>query len=151
MTAARLTRRRASGNAGERLAVQYLAALGWRVLATQVAVGRDEIDIVAVEPPQQDSQRDPAHAPRAATLVFVEVRTHTTSRFGAPEESIDRRKVGRLYRSAFALSRLGRLPDGTALPRGPWRVDVLGVDLRPRLTAGVGGPEVRHIRAVTPS
>ena len=94
------------------------------------------MDILAVEP---------GH-PR--TLVFVEVRSHTTSRFGAPEESVDRRKVTRVYRAAGALRALGTLPDGRPLPRLPWRVDLLAVDERPRLARGIGGPTVRHVRAL---
>jgi Holliday junction resolvase-like predicted endonuclease len=108
------------------------------VLATGVRVGRDEIDIVALEP---------ADAP---ALVFVEVRSHTTARFGPPEESVDRRKVGRLYRAALALRRLGRLPDGAPVPRVAWRVDLILVDVRPALAADVGGPVLRHIRAIRP-
>jgi Holliday junction resolvase-like predicted endonuclease len=108
------------------------------VLATGVRVGRDEIDILALEPGP------------APTLVFVEVRSHTTARFGLPEESVDGRKVGRLYRAALALRRLGRLEDGTPLPRVAWRVDLILVDVQPALAAGVGGPVLRHIRGIRP-
>jgi Holliday junction resolvase-like predicted endonuclease len=103
-----------------------------------VRVGRDEIDILALEPGL------------APTLVFVEVRSHTTARFGLPEESVDGRKVGRLYRAALALRRLGRLGDGTPLPRVDWRVDLILVDVRPALAADVGGPVLRHIRGIRP-
>ena len=108
------------------------------MLATGVRVGRDEIDIVALE------------AGRASALVFVEVRSHTTARFGAPEETVDRRKVGRLYRAALALRRLGRLADGTPLPRLAWRVDLIVVDVQPALAADVGGPVLRHIHGIRP-
>jgi Holliday junction resolvase-like predicted endonuclease len=100
---------------------------------------------VAIEPAE-----GPAGGASAARLLFVEVRSHTTSRYGLPEESVDRRKVARLYRGAQALMRLGRLPDGSRVPRLPWRVDVVAVDLRPSLGAGLGGASIRHIRAVTP-
>lgn len=126
------------GDRAERLVAERLAASGWRIIGANVVVGRDEIDLIALEP------TDPP------TLVFVEVRSHRDGRFGAPEESVDRRKLGRVYRAAFALVRAGRLPDGSALPRGPWRVDVIAVDVRPNLARDVGGPEVRHLRGVTP-
>lgn len=86
--------------------------------------------------------------PRA--LVFVEVRSHATGRFGLPEENVDRRKIGRLYRAVFALSRLGRLTDGSPLPKLPWRVDLVLVDVHPTIASGVGGPVIRHLRAITP-
>ena len=115
------------------------------MIARGVQVGRDEIDIVAV-----DRAGRAAAGPLGGTLVFVEVRSHTTSRFGLPEESVDRRKVARLYRSAQALLRLGRLPDGSRLPRLRWRVDLIAVDVQPALGEGVGGAAMRHVRGLTP-
>lgn len=115
------------------------------MIARGVQVGRDEIDVVAVEPADRAGA-----AGRGATLVFVEVRSHTTSRFGLPEESVDRRKVTRLYRSAQALIRIGRLPDGSRLPRLRWRVDLIAIDVRPALGEGLGGAAIRHVRGVTP-
>lgn len=129
--------RRRIGDRAERLAGEYLAALGWSVLAWNVMVGRDEIDLVAVEP------ADPP------VLVFVEVRSHATSRFGAPEEGVRARKVANVYRAALGLVRLGRLPDGAALPRLGWRVDLLAVDGFPAIGYGAGGPRLRHVRGVT--
>jgi Holliday junction resolvase-like predicted endonuclease len=108
------------------------------VLGRQVRIGRDEIDIVAL---------DPGPPP---TLVAVEVRSATSSRFGAPEERLDARKVGRIYRAARGLRTVGILPDGSRLPRLAWRIDVVLVEVRPSLAAGIGGPVVRHLRGVRP-
>jgi Holliday junction resolvase-like predicted endonuclease len=82
------------------------------------------------------------------TLVFVEVRSATSDRFGAPEESIDRRKLLCLYRAGRALGARGRFPDGTPLPRVPWRVDLVTVDLWPTVGPTTGGPVLRHLRSV---
>ena len=130
--------RRHSGLRGESLAARHLEALGWEILAARVRVGRDEIDLLAVEP----------GPPR--TLVVVEVRTRTTARCGTPEESVDRRKIRRLYRAWFALRALGRLPDGRALPVLPWRVDLLAIDDAPALDRGAGGVTFRHLRGLEP-
>ncbi len=130
--------RRAGGERGEALAARYLQGLGWTVLARRVRVGRDEIDLLAVEPGIP------------GTLVVVEVRARTSGRFGSPEESVDRRKVARLYRAAAGLRTSGSLPDGRALPRLPWRVDLVAVDDAPALGPGAGGPEIRHLRALEP-
>ncbi len=131
-------RRRRSGERGEALAARYVQSLGWTVLATRLRVGRDEIDLLAIEPGSPPS------------LVVVEVRTRSSSRFGTAEESVDRRKVGRLYRAAAGLRALGSLPDGRPLPRLVWRVDLVAVDDAPALGAGAGGPTVRHLRALEP-
>ena len=130
--------RRASGERGERLAAGYLETLGWTVLASRVRVGRDEIDLLALEPGPP------------AWLVVVEVRMRSSSRYGSPEESVDRRKVARLYRAAAGLRAMGTLPDGRPLPARPWRVDLVAVDDAPAIGPGAGGPAIRHLRALEP-
>ena len=131
-------RRRTSGERGEALAARYLEGLGWSVLAGRVRVGRDEIDLVAIEPGPP------------ATLVIVEVRLRASGQYGSPEESVDRRKVGRLYRAAAALRAVGALPDGASIPALPWRIDLVAVDDAPAIGPGAGGPAFRHIRALEP-
>ena len=117
---------------------RQLTALGWTILASGVNVGRDELDLIAVEP---------AVPP---VLVFVEVRSHSTGRFGPPEESVDDRKLRRVYRAALALLRQRQLPDGRALPPLRWRIDVVAVDDHPTIGPLSGGPVVRHLRGVVP-
>ncbi len=101
------------GASAEHAAARHLAALGWVILARNVRVGRDEIDIVAIDPVAPTS------------IVIVEVRSASTPRFGSPRESVDRRKVGRLYRAAMSLRRFGH--PAVALGSGSkvWRVDLL--------------------------
>jgi putative endonuclease len=108
--------RGAIGAAAEDAAASYLVAAGWSILARNLRIGRDELDIVALEPG------------RSPTIVVVEVRSHTVARFGSPLESVDAGKVTRLYRAAFALHRHGhaRLPAGSASLPG-WRVDLLAL------------------------
>ncbi|MGC8633944.1 MAG: YraN family protein [Candidatus Limnocylindrales bacterium] len=135
----RLARRRqASGARGEGLAAEYLEGLGWTILGRRVRVGRDEIDLLAVEPGPP------------ACLVVVEVRTRSSGRYGTPEESVDRRKVARLYRAAAGLRAMGALPGGMPLPMRPWRVDLVAVDDGPAIGPGAGGPAIRHLRALEP-
>ncbi len=121
------------GDAAEALVARRLATAGWRILARQVRVGRDELDLVAL---------DPGPPP---TLVVVEVRWRARVEFGLPEETVDRRKLARIRRGLARLLAAGRLPDGRPLPRGPVRIDV--VVLRP--APGPGSRLiVRHLRAV---
>jgi putative endonuclease len=132
------TVRRRHGNRAEEIVARHLSGLGWTVLGVQVKVGRDEVDLVAVDP----------GPPRE--LVAVEVRSSSTSLFGAPEERVDGAKVRRTYRAAMALRVAGALPDATRLPRLRWRVDLVLVELRPHLARDVGGPVLRHLRGVRP-
>ncbi|MGZ6270810.1 MAG: YraN family protein [Candidatus Limnocylindrales bacterium] len=133
------TVRRRHGDRAEAIAGAYLERLGWHVLEHNVRVGRDEVDLLAL---------DPGPPPN---LVAVEVRGRAVGRFGLPEESVDRAKVRRCYRAAGALRRAGQLADGTHLPSLPWRVDLITVDLDPALGPGLGGPRLRHLRALEPA
>jgi putative endonuclease len=133
------TSRQRTGDRGEAIAARYLASLGWLLLGSKVRAGRDELDLVALDP-----------AP-VETLVFVEVRSNVSDRFGSPEESLAGAKLRRTYRAAFALLRQGRLDNGFPLPRIAWRVDVIVVEHRPTIARGHGGPVLRHLRGVTPT
>jgi putative endonuclease len=117
------TLRQSRGAAAEDAAVAHLEGLGWRVIARNVKVGRDEIDIVALDPGPP------------ANLVCVEVRSATSANFGTPEERMDRLKVGHLYRAMRAY----QVIEGRGLPR---RVDLVVVDNR------AGSPEIRRLRAI---
>lgn len=126
----RRTARRRSGDRAELEAADYLQSLGWRLLARNVRVGRDEIDILAID-------RGPP-----ATLVVVEVRGLRTASFGSPEERVDRAKVGRLYRALAGLGNGFESDEG--IGRLPRRVDLVIVDRRS------GRSEIRHLRALQP-
>jgi Holliday junction resolvase-like predicted endonuclease len=109
--------RGATGAEAEAAAAAHLSARGWIVLARNLHVGRNEVDIVAYEP-------DPP------TLVVVEVRARSRPGFGAALETVDARKVARLYRAAATLSRSGH--PGLAHAGGrsaEWRVDLLTLRL----------------------
>lgn len=128
----RLTGRQRAGRQAETDAAQYLTAIGWQVLARNIRAGRDEIDVLALDP----------GPPRS--LVVVEVRSLRSTAFGAPEEGVSGHKVMCLYRALGALRAAGELPDGRQLPPAPWRVDLLVVDRRP------GHQGLRHLRALAP-
>jgi putative endonuclease len=131
-------RRRRAGERGESLAAAHLTGQGWQVVGRRVRVGRDELDILAVDPGPP------------AILVAVEVRLRSSSLYGVPEESVDRRKVSRLYRAMSTLTAVGVLAGGEPLPRLPWRVDLIAIDDGPRIGPGAGGPVIRHLRSLEP-
>ena len=116
-----------TGKWGERIAVRYLKRVaGFRILGSRVRVGdRDELDIVA---------RD------QATLVFVEVKTRRSVRFGRPSDAIDRHKRHTLSRGAVRY--IGKLRN----PRVYFRFDVVEVIGQP----GDPDPLVNHIENAFP-
>jgi putative endonuclease len=103
--------RRSVGRYGEQVAAAYLRQHGYEIIVENWRCPRGEIDLVACE---------------NTTLVFVEVRTKTTSRFGTPEESLDRRKIQRLHRlvQAFLTSPVRR-----KMLTHDYRIDVVCIDL----------------------
>jgi putative endonuclease len=114
--------RRALGEYGERLAARYLTDHGLVVIDRNWRCARGEIDLVA---------RD------GDCLVFCEVKTRRSERFGTPVEAVDWRKTARLRRLAAAwLLAHDEHP-------GRIRIDVVGI-VRP-----VRGPaRVRHLQGV---
>jgi putative endonuclease len=122
-----------AGDAAEADVAMRLEQAGWTVLARNVRVGRSEIDIVAVDP-----------GPPSA-LVVIEVRWRARRDFGLAEETLDWRKRRALRHAVARLLELGSLPDGTALPALPVRVDLVAVEPGPTATV-----VVRHHRAIRP-
>jgi len=93
---------------GEELARKFLKKRGYRIRETNFRCRAGEIDIVA-------HQKD--------YLVFVEVRTKSSSDFGTPEESITQRKQEKLV--ALALGYINAHQDLPPL----WRIDVVAVEV----------------------
>ena len=109
------------GNRGEELARRFLQELGYLVLDTNFRCPWGEIDIVA-----QDRDE----------VVFVEVRTRRSARYGTAEESLTASKARRLIASAQEY--LQRRGDATA----GWRIDLVGV----WLGADSAGGKLRHLK-----
>ena len=126
------TARQQAGDRAESIVIERLRAAGWIALARNVRVGRDEIDLVAMDPGPQ------------RCLVIVEVRWRTSRAYGLPEETIDRRKRERLRRAALRLIGEGRLPSGIRLPAAPVRLDLIAVE--PAGPGSAGTVVLRHYR-----
>lgn len=79
--------RRELGALGESRAASFLARRGYRIDARNVRLAGVEIDLIVR---------------RGRVVVFVEVKTRRTNRYGAPELAVDRRKQARMIRAASA-------------------------------------------------
>lgn len=120
-----------AGDAAEAAVAARLRAEDWRIIATQLRVGRAELDILGVDPGPPSS------------LVAVEVRWRRRRDFGLPEETVDYRKLARLRDALLRLLDARVLPDGRSVPALPIRVDLVAVE------SGRGGSvAIRHYRAV---
>ena len=114
------TRRKKTGDYGERLAAQYLIEQGYLIIAQKWRCPKGEIDIVAST---------------GQTLVFVEVRTRRGDFLGTPEESVTPQKQAKLIELAYTY--LDSYSDGES----EWRIDVIAIQL-----ASKAGPyRLNHI------
>ena len=103
-----LNPRKQLGALGEKIAIEFLKGHGYKIRETNFRCLLGEIDIVAE---------------KEKCLVFVEVRTRTSSEFGTPEESITIAKKRKLI--SLALTYLQSHEDLSPL----WRIDVVAVEM----------------------
>lgn len=100
------------GLAGEKAAERYMRKNGYRIRARRWRCQMGEIDLVAE---------------KGGEVVFVEVKTRTSSAFGGAVMAVDTRKRARLRAAAYEYL------DRNSLWGSPFRIDVISV------TAGSGG------------
>jgi len=82
------------GKQGEEIAVEFLKKKGYKILETNWRLGRNEIDIIAID---------------GKFIVVVEVKTRNSNQFGEPEIAVTREKQKALIRSANAYVRMKHL------------------------------------------
>jgi putative endonuclease len=99
--------RRQLGQQGEDLARAHLEKAGYIVRDTNYRCPWGEVDIV-VEKNEE--------------VVFVEVRTRRSKRFGSPEESVTALKRKHLVSTAYHYIEAHDLPL-------PWRIDLIAIDV----------------------
>lgn len=113
------------GRWGESLAVDYFSQKGYAIINRNVRTPYGEIDLIAQ---------------LRSILVFVEVKTRSTTAFGHPEAAVTARKREHLVASAQAY--LQAYPD----PNIEWRINVIAI----RKFASNEHPEIIHFEnAVT--
>jgi putative endonuclease len=108
------------GEEGETQAADWLKERGWQILARRWRCKLGEIDLIALD---------------GETMVFIEVKTRSSKRFGTPEDAILTAQRRRLVRAATAYLRyFGGVDRGA-------RFDVVAID-------ALG---LRHIRNAFPA
>src|ERR1039457_5754929 len=83
-----------TGKKGEEIAVKFLKNKGYKILETNWRLGRNEIDIIAMD---------------GKIIVVAEVKTRQSNSFGEPEIAVTREKQKALVRAANAYVRLKHL------------------------------------------
>lgn len=78
------------GAQGEEIACNFLKKQGYRVIERNFRTRNGEVDIIAIDQSQ-----------KPYTLVFVEVKTRVSQRFGSPFESVHYYKMKALMRTAL--------------------------------------------------
>lgn len=115
------------GKWGEQVAAVHLQGKGYCIIARNVHFASGELDIVALQESEEETH-----------LVFVEVKTRTSSSHGYPEEAITRTKYRRILHS------IERFLEGNPDLAGEWRMDVIAVIGRP----GENPRQIRHYEGI---
>lgn len=96
-----------TGNVGEDFVAKLITKRAWQILDRNWRIKEGELDIVAID--------------QAETIIFIEVKTRTSTSYGNPLEAITPEKAQRLQRLALAwLATHQRLGN-------PFRIDAVGV------------------------
>lgn len=93
---------------GEDLACEYLKKKGYKIIERNYRIKYTEVDIICV---------------KKNVLVFAEVKTRTTDKFGSPLEQISSKKIKNLVRTAEFYSK-----SNPNLPKS-LRIDAISVKL----------------------
>ena len=111
-----------TGRLGESLAESYFRGKGWVIVGRNIRVRGGELDLVALDSDE---------------LVVVEVRTRSIGKVLPAEETVGPRKLRILVRS-------GKIYVEKCRWTGPWRIDLLGINLDID-----GSPRMVHLPDIT--
>ena len=103
---------RVVGKIGEKAAVKFLKAKGYRIIATNFRTIFGELDAIARY---------------GDTIVFVEIKTRSTGSLGPPYLAVTRLKQRHIIKNALFYLKTRRMLDSA------WRIDVVSVKLAPDL------------------
>lgn len=111
---------KAIGKRGEMLASEYLAGQGVEIIGRNIRTAYGEIDLIG-----QEGER----------ILFVEVKTLKSRKFGHPEVSVNAKKKDHMIQSALAYLQENNLLEWE------WRIDVVSIEM-----CSDGKPEIQWFR-----
>ncbi|MFH0863710.1 MAG: YraN family protein [Candidatus Gottesmanbacteria bacterium] len=104
------------GKKGEEIAAKYLQKTGYQILQRNFKCKLGEIDIIALDPSTSSGQS-------LQTLVFIEVKTRWSKKFGLPEEAVTPWKIRSIVKTGEYFKMLHpQLPDSL-------RIDVVAISI----------------------
>jgi len=110
--------RQSFGKWGETIAENYLTEKGYRILERNIRTPYGELDIIAS---QKGIIPSGVQMERETIIVFVEVKTRSSDKYGLPEQAITARKQEHLLSAAqYYLMENPQLAED-------WRVDVISI------------------------
>lgn len=115
------------GRWGEEIAAGYLIRNGYSILERNFYTPEGEIDIIALQE-EKDEQ----------ILIFVEVKTRTTEKYGFPEEAFTRKKWDHMLKA------IERYLQSQSDYGDAWQIDVIAIQ---RLIKK-DPPEIEHFENV---
>ena len=115
------------GKWGEKYAASFLEQNGYSIIDRNYHTPYGEIDIIAAEQDQGETY-----------LVFVEVKTRTSDRFGNPEDGITRRKKDHMMAAIDQFFQEN--PDRC----NSWQIDVIAI----RWLKQQDEPDIQHFKNV---
>lgn len=109
-----------TGRKGEQIALEYLKKQGFKILEMNKHFSRFcEVDIIALD-------RD--------TLVFAEVKTRSSERYGIPLEAITKEKYNNIRKGLYMY-----LQENPKYKK--YRIDAISILLKPKL-------EIKHLKNI---
>ena len=115
--------RRELGIKGEEYATWLLKRAGYKIIERNFRSQFGEIDIIARD-------RD--------ALVFIEVKTRSSSAYGKPEEAVNRTKQGKIVKSS-----LDYIAQRYRGPEPQSRFDVISIEVSERAAGGLDGEIIK--------
>ena len=112
------------GQKGEQMVENYLKKKGYKILERNYRKRTGEIDLIALSPADDKE------------IVFIEVKTRRSARYGTPEEAVDHRKLKKIEKTALHWLQENRKTNMH------WRIDVLSLELGKEM-------KITHLKNVT--
>lgn len=79
------------GGIGEKIAKEYLAKNGWKIICENFAASGGEIDLIGF---------------KKGILVFFEVKARSNLSFGTPLDAVDCQKINRINKASYTFLKL---------------------------------------------
>lgn len=111
------------GQQGEQMIESHLSEKGYEILERNYRKKTGEIDLIAKDPEKDE-------------IVFIEVKTRRSEKFGRPEEAVNLRKLRKIEKTALFWLNENKKTET------PWRIDILALELGT-------GIQITHLKNVS--